>query len=303
MNVDFQQLKAGGIIRQKQKDFFSIRLKIPLGNLQSEQLIGIAKISEKYGKGRIHLTMRQGIEIPYVRIDDIERVINSLKEIGLILGACGARVRVITACQGDSLCPHGLGNTQELALKLDELYYGRSGLPHKFKIGVTGCPNSCIKPQENDVGFMAVAEPILDESNDNLCTGCGLCVSVCPAGAIKLAENIPYPAPTLKQQKNKDRMAKPLFNLSKCYKDAKCVFSCPANALKTGRSGWNVFLGGKWGKEPQLGIKILEFLSTSEAVVLVGKILDAYIKLAKKGERVGSVINRIGMEKFKENVL
>jgi dissimilatory sulfite reductase (desulfoviridin) alpha/beta subunit len=50
-----------------------------------------------------------------------------------------------------------------LAKILDERFYGRYGLPHKFKMGVTGCPNSCTKPQEHDLGLMAVIEPALDE--------------------------------------------------------------------------------------------------------------------------------------------
>ena len=31
---------------------------------------------------------------------------------------------------------------------------GRAGLPHKFKIGISGCPNGCTKPKENDLGIM-----------------------------------------------------------------------------------------------------------------------------------------------------
>ncbi len=331
MDIDYQQLKAGGIIRQKQKDLFSIRLKVPVGNLTSTQLRAIATIAEKFGCGTVHLTMRQGIEIPSVNIGNIDKVIESLKETNITVGACGARVRVITACQGNSLCLHGLGNTQDLALKLDERYYGKSGLPHKFKIGVTGCPNSCIKPQENDVGFMAVAEPVLDESDGNYCTGCGLCVSICPSGAITLEstlktklnqrpENDKSDSCKLeavggnskrednrdekinfeKEALNQEESNKPIINLKKCYKDAKCVFSCPSNALKIGRFGWNVFIGGKWGKEPQLGVKILEFLPTDEVVLVVDKILTAYINLAEKGERLGKLINRIGIDKFCE---
>lgn len=279
MEIDYQALKAGGIIKQKQKDLFSIRIRIPLGNVTSEQLKGISAIADRVGRGIVHLTMRQGIEIPYINIDDINNVIESLKEVNLQLGACGPRVRVITSCQGNTLCLHGLGDSQQLATKLDERYYGRSGIPHKFKIGVSGCPNSCIKPQENDVGFIAVAEPLFDGL---LCSGCGLCVEICLEKAIRLVAD------------------KPIIDLNKCSKDAKCVLSCPVGALKIGKSGWDVYAGGKWGRKPQLGIKIFEFLSTSESISAVGKILNSYINQAKKGERLGTLINRIGIDKFKE---
>ena len=37
----------------------------------------------------------------------------------------------------------------------DEYYIGWADikLPHKFKIGIGGCPNSCVKPALNDFGI------------------------------------------------------------------------------------------------------------------------------------------------------
>jgi dissimilatory sulfite reductase (desulfoviridin) alpha/beta subunit len=93
----------------------------------------------------------------------VDKVRSELEDVGLIFGACGPRVRVIVACQGNAIYWCALGDTQSLAKILDERFYGRYGLPHKFKMGVTGCPNSCTKPQEHDLGLMAVIEPALDE--------------------------------------------------------------------------------------------------------------------------------------------
>ncbi|MGI6425205.1 MAG: hypothetical protein ACOX2A_08330 [Tepidanaerobacteraceae bacterium] len=45
-------------------------------------------------------------------------------------------------------------------------------LPHKFKIGVGGCPNNCIKPDLNDLGVIGQLVPIFDEE---LCYGCKKC--------------------------------------------------------------------------------------------------------------------------------
>ncbi|MEK7847682.1 MAG: hypothetical protein AAB270_02030 [Chloroflexota bacterium] len=49
-------------------------------------------------------------------------------------------------------------NSQELAATLQERFGGYGPLPHKFKIAVAGCPNSCAKPQENDLGIQGVAQ-------------------------------------------------------------------------------------------------------------------------------------------------
>ena len=58
----------------------------------------------------------------------------------------------ITACQGSAVCPSGNIDSYDIAKKLDERYFARE-LPHKFKFGVTGCQNNCLKAEENDVGI------------------------------------------------------------------------------------------------------------------------------------------------------
>lgn len=283
MALNLEELKAGGIIAQKQKDFFSIRVRIVGGNVTFSQLLRIAELSEKYGRNYVHITTRQGFEISHIKFDDIEKVNRELSEAGLILGACGARVRVVVACQGTDICPQALGDTQALLKLLDGRFYGRYGVPHKFKMGISGCPNACAKHNENDVGFMAVVEPKL--GNKDACMGCGLCVEVCPGRAIKLIDE------------------KPVFDYTKCFYDGKCMNVCPNDALIVSKTGWQVFAGGKWGRMPQLGQPIASFVPMDKIPEMVEKILAYYIKLANKRERLAELINRIGLERFCKDVL
>ncbi len=44
------------------------------GNLTAENLQIIAKVAEKYGDGHVHLTSRQSVEIPFIKLDDVEEV-------------------------------------------------------------------------------------------------------------------------------------------------------------------------------------------------------------------------------------
>ena len=282
--VNLELLKAGGFIKQKQPELFSVRIRIPLGNVSSAQLLKVAELASDYGRGVVHLTVRQGIEIPHIHFRDFNAVTAGLGSAGLDLGACGSRVRVVTACQGTALCPHGVGDTESLARKLDERFYGQSGLPHKIKMGVTGCPNSCIKPQENDLGYIGVVEPFFSETEAE-CINCGLCEEVCTSGAISLIDG------------------KPVIDLSRCSYDAKCISSCPTGSIRPGREGWNVFVGGKWGKEPQIGVLFKEFASEGEALQITEDVIGAFRKLAGERERLGSLINRIGLDAFKDEVL
>ena len=89
MAVDYATLKKGGFMRQKQKNNFSLRLAVVGGNLTAENLQIIAKVAEKYGDGHVHLTSRQSVEIPFIKLDDVEEVKEVLATGGCKPGVCG----------------------------------------------------------------------------------------------------------------------------------------------------------------------------------------------------------------------
>ena len=107
MAVDYATLKKGGFMRQKQKNNFSLSLRVVGGNLTAKQLATIAEVSDKYGEGYVHLTSRQSVEIPFIKLDDIDEVKAALAKGDTEPGVCGPRVRTITACQGAAVCPSG----------------------------------------------------------------------------------------------------------------------------------------------------------------------------------------------------
>ena len=179
--IDYASLKKGGFMRQKQKGYFSLRVQVVGGNLTAENIKAIADVSEKYGKGYVHMTSRQGIEIPFINFDNIEEVRAQLADGGVKPGVCGPRVRTVTACQGNAVCPSGCIDSYDIAQKLDSHYFGRE-LPHKFKFGVTGCQNNCLKAEENDVG---VKGGMRVEWISDKCINCGVCEKACREGAIK----------------------------------------------------------------------------------------------------------------------
>ena len=80
MAVDYATLKKGGFMRQKQKNHFSLRLRVVGGNLTATQLAKIAEVAEKFGDGHVHLTSRQSVEIPFVKLEQIEEVKKALSE-------------------------------------------------------------------------------------------------------------------------------------------------------------------------------------------------------------------------------
>ncbi len=279
-NIDYASLKKGGFMRQKQKGYFSLRLQVVGGNLTAENIKTVSEVAEKYGHGYVHMTSRQGIEIPFIHFDDIEEVREALAKGGVKPGVCGPRVRTVTACQGSEICPSGCIDTYTLAQELDQRYFGRE-LPHKFKFGVTGCQNNCLKAEENDFG---VKGGMVVSYEKDACINCGVCVKACRENALKMTENGVE------------------IDREKCNNCGRCVKSCPTDAWK-GESGYIVSFGGLFGNKIHKGENIVPIIKDKETLF---RVADAAIKFfeenANAGERFRLTLQRVGEDKFRKEI-
>jgi dissimilatory sulfite reductase (desulfoviridin) alpha/beta subunit len=124
------------------------------GNYRDSHLEKLAKLARQYGRGITHLTVRQGIEIPYIRYEDIEAIERELESSGIKTGTSGPRLRATTCCPGNNWCKRGLVNTFAFFERIENagILCG-TDLPHKFKIVISGCPNSCTRAQVSEIGL------------------------------------------------------------------------------------------------------------------------------------------------------
>ena len=180
MAVDYATLKKGGFMRQKQKNNFSLRLAVVGGNLTAENLKIIAEVADKYGDGHVHLTSRQSVEIPFIKLDDVEEVKEVLATGGCKPGVCGPRVRTITACQGSQICPSGNIDTYGLAKKLDVGIKGTAIV----EWDESSCINCGICEKTCRVDAISTKDGKIVLDNEK-CNNCGRCVKSCPTDAWK----------------------------------------------------------------------------------------------------------------------
>ena len=160
--IDLNNLKAGGFIKERGKDLFTVRLRVPGGRMTPARLRKIAETAEKYGGEFVHFSVRQSVELVNINFRDFDAVVAELGEAGQKVASCGARVRVPTACGGCEYNPNGLVDTQKSALEVDEKLFGTPTGHHKFKVGFAGCPFDCPKSATNDVGFQGAILPELN---------------------------------------------------------------------------------------------------------------------------------------------
>jgi dissimilatory sulfite reductase (desulfoviridin) alpha/beta subunit len=271
-----------GVLPQKQPESFVIRLKAVAGDLDSEQLIRVGEVAKKYGGGIVHLTTRQGLEIHNVPRGALAQAWSELSQAGLEMGAHGPRVRAIVACPGSLTCKKGIMETKAITRLLDKRYFGQEA-PAKFKISVTGCPSNCAKATENDCGLMGAAQPLWEEG---ACTDCQLCTKLCPAQAIEREEGL-YRA-----------------DASRCIECGICISSCKQSSWKVERKGFRLYVGGTMGKTPRFGTLLCDFLEDEDRIFeLIDRVLAYFRRNGKKKERLGHMIDRIGLEAFKEQLL
>lgn len=279
--LDVASLKKSGYMKQRQRDLFVVRLRIPCGNVTCEQLAGISKIAKKYGTGYVHITARQGIQIPDVDIHKLDAITKELEDNGTPPGSCGPRVRNIISCPGNLECNYGVIDTYALGGMLDKEFFGED-MPVKIKFAVTGCPNACAKPQENDFGVMGVLKPGLYTDD---CTACGTCTFMCPEKAFVV----------------EGTKVKILWD--KCNLCGACLGTCPTDLIFEEWKGYKIFVGGKIGKHPKLGRELAIVKSPEETVALFRKIIDWSKKNTNIGERFGDCLDRVGFDNFRQQII
>ena len=158
---EIKGLKGRGWLLNKGTNTFSARIVTANGKVSSDQLLAVAEAARKFGTGEVTFTSRQSIEVLGVPAEKTTDFETELAAVGLSVGGTGPLVRPVTACKG-TVCPRGLIDTFSLSEKIHTRFYiGWHGikLPGKFKIGVGGCPNNCIKPDLNDIGVAGAVLP------------------------------------------------------------------------------------------------------------------------------------------------
>ncbi|MDO4649337.1 MAG: sulfite reductase subunit C [Eubacteriales bacterium] len=295
MDVNTGKVKKNAYRVTKERGLAAARVRVPGGHLGAEHLGKIQEIAETYGNGTVHLTIRQGFEIPGIPYEKIPEVNEKLQSIiegtGVNQeeeneGYPASGTRNVMACIGNKVCPFGCYNTTEFAKKIDKAIYPND---LHFKVALTGCHNDCNKVRMHDFGIMGMTEPQFDP---NRCVSCGACVKQCQTRSVG--------ALTLKN-------FRPERDPKKCIGCGVCVNACPNFAwTRSKEKYYRLTLFGRTGKKnPRLGENYLKWADEESILKIICNTYDyvkEYIDPNAPGgkEHIGYIVDRTGFEEYKK---
>ncbi len=144
------------------KDVHMMRIKMPAGKLNAEQLEALADLAETYSKGIGHLTTRQDMQLYWIPTKETPKAMARAAAAGLTTReACGNSVRNVTACHLAGVSPVELFDVTKHAEAVTQHFLRNPAsqkLPRKFKIAFEGCPVDHAKTAIHDIGAVAAIQ-------------------------------------------------------------------------------------------------------------------------------------------------
>ncbi|MCA6572052.1 MAG: ferredoxin--nitrite reductase [Pseudanabaena sp. M57BS1SP1A06MG] len=158
------RLKWLGIFfRKSTPGRFMVRMRIPNGLLNSDQMRVLASVVEKCGEhGVADITTRQNIQMRGILIEDVPEMFAKFRSVGLTsVQSAIDNVRNITGSPVAGLDADELYDTRELAIQVQNLLTNNgegnpafTNLPRKFNIAIAGCRDNSTHAEINDLAFI-----------------------------------------------------------------------------------------------------------------------------------------------------
>jgi anaerobic sulfite reductase subunit C len=295
MDINTKALKKNAFRVTKERGKTAIRIRVPGGHMEAKYFPVLQEVAEKYGNGSVHITIRQGFEIPGIDMrymkeinELIQPVIEGLEinQVDPNTGYAASGTRNVSACIGNRVCPFANYDTSAFALKIEKAIFPNN---RHVKIALTGCPNDCIKARMQDFGIIGMTEPQYDAYR---CIGCQACVNNCrrrSTGALSF-ENY-----------------KVVRDHEKCIGCGECVGKCPTGAwTRSEEKYYKLVIMGRTGKKnPRLAQDFINWVDEESIIKIILNTYDyieEYIdKEAPLGkEHIGYIVDRSGYHEFKK---
>jgi len=276
---------------------YSVRAATPrLASVKSIRFF--ADLADEFCDGYLRYTSRNNVEFLVTDESKVEPLIERLAAEGFPIGGMGNSISNPVHTQGWIHCHSAATDASGVVKSLmDELheYFVEQKLPGKLRLAFACCLNMCGAVHCSDIAILGVHRRVPEINHDTIRTQCEIptTVAACPTGAIRTA--------TVDGKQTVEVIEE------QCMFCANCYTVCPSMTLNDPEmDGVSIWVGGKVSNarsEPKFSKLAIPYIPNNpprwpEVVQAVKNIVEVYAANARKFERMGEWINRIGWPKF-----
>ena len=264
--------------------------------LSTDKVREICDLADEFCDGYLRFTSRNNLEYLLPDKAKVQPLLEELKKRSWPVGGTGHSITNMAHTQGWIHCHTPATDASGIVKAvMDELfeYFGRMDLPAYCRISLACCLNMCGAVHCSDIAILGIHRMVPKPNHDIVRAKCELpnVIAACPTGAIR-----PDPA-------NKSLT----INADRCMYCGNCYTMCPGLPVADPEGdGVSIWVGGKVSSArtpPQFSRLVIPYLPNNpprwpETVAAVKNIVETWASHAKKHERMGEWIERIGWERF-----
>jgi len=279
--------------------FHTMRVNHPAGWFYtSDALRKICDIWEEHGSGLTNMHGSTGdIILLGTTTDQLEPTFQALAQSGFDLGGSGSAMRTPSCCVGMARCEWACYDAMKLCYDLTMAYQSemhRPAFPYKFKIKCSACPNDCVAAVARaDLSIIGTwkGEIQIDEAE----------VANYAAAGMDIKADVCDNCPTKTMGWDGKKLT---IDDAECVHCMHCINVMP-KALRPGKERGAVVLIGAKAPIMQgalLSSVLIPFVPADELLStikeLLSRIWDFWDEYGNNRERVGELIQRVGMPAF-----
>ncbi len=296
----YHEIPEPGVLRHVSEtgdEVYTVRVGSP--RLVSVDFIrDVCDIADKYCDGYLRFTSRNCVEFMTPDKARLQPLIAEIKKYNLPVGGTGTSISNIVHTQGWIHC-HSAATDASGPVKaiMDEMYdyFTSMKLPALLRISFACCLNMCGAIHCSDLAIVGIHRKPPKVQHERVGAVCEIPTTMasCPTGAIRR-----HPDPNIKSV---------VVNEERCMYCANCFTVCPAMPIADPEGdGLAIYVGGKVSNArsaPMFSRLAIPFIRNNpprwpELVSAVKNIVEVYAANARKWERMGEWIERVGWEKF-----
>jgi sulfite reductase (ferredoxin) len=151
----FELWKDTNVFEQKQKGNFGVYVRIPLGNISTDDSRLLVSDLSGYVGDDIRVTINQGLMFRNIPAANLPFVFNTLNKVGLASPGANS-VANITACPGTDTCNLAISDSTSITYEFEKVIdqeFPDLVKNNDIKIKISGCMNSCGQHGMANIGF------------------------------------------------------------------------------------------------------------------------------------------------------